>query len=353
MRKLIFFAAIAAVAMTSCSKDDGNTGAAASSSDNPISMRAVVDKTTRAAAMTTARFTSFHVKAAKNTATGRTLAPAYLDAAVFSLDKGATWSYAPKAYYPADGTSLSFFAYAPIGDVNMTTAMAHPGTGNAVTFGYTVPIDQTSALAEDLLISSVLDNTYSAGVDVAYTFNHALSAATFAAQNKNAVNSELVYVIKKIEITNLDNVGTFTYHATTDAAGAWTNLAAKDQDYTAPLPESGVALEPVGTTAGLETALLTTNDFMILLPQLPTWGVVATPATGTFVEVTFSLRDGSGEYLFEDYKRLLEIPAGTLKTSGFEMGKRYDFTFSFDASNAVTMDVTTVSGWGTAVDVPL
>ena len=92
MKKLFIFAALAAVAMTSCSKDD-NT--AAVSEEGVISMRAVVDKTaSRAAAMTVDRFTSFHVQASKVGVNDLS----FLNSAVYSLDKGSNWQYSPKAY---------------------------------------------------------------------------------------------------------------------------------------------------------------------------------------------------------------------------------------------------------------
>ncbi len=189
MKKIIFFAAMAATVLaTGCSNEGGaqsNDGDA-----NAIEFRGVVDKATRATTVgATAELTNFFVHAGAH-ANGAAIANLdFMEAAVYK--NGAAWTYAPEKYYPTNGDEINFYAYAPVKDVNMTTAMGV--ASGKVQFGYTVPANQkVNNTAVDLLVANVLDNTAGAtppAPPVAFTFNHALSAVTFSAANRNATNT--------------------------------------------------------------------------------------------------------------------------------------------------------------------
>lgn len=324
--------AVAAIVVfaAGCSKEGAGTR---SNEANAIDFRAVVDKGTRASTIeNTAQLTSFFVQASAG-ATATALD--FMSAAVYR--DGANWTYAPQKYYPSNGDAVNFYAYVPIKDVNMTTDMAL-ASGN-VTFGYTVPADQTVVnTSTDLLVSSVLNQTSGT---VAFTFDHALSAATFSAKNLNATTSELTYVISKIEITELDNVGTFQYPF---SATSWTNAGAANITYKAGLPAAGVALVAGGASA-ISVNLLSANDVMIVLPQEPvalgTFTVGVADDNGTYVEVTYSLKDGSGAYIYENEVRKLALPTGF----EFVPGTRYNFEFEFAAAELIVLTVTAVNSW--------
>lgn len=324
MKKLFILAAVAAVAMTGCSNENGNNGAV---SGNEITMRAIVDKNaTRASAMTTDRFTSFHVMAS-HLSTPNDL---YLNTAVWYNAVDDEWAYAPKTYYPSDGYNLRFYAYSPISDKNIVAQIFDYAGG---TLSYVVPADQRTdvtsigTVAEDLLVADLIEQNSG---DVNFEFRHALSAATFSAANTNHENQELVYVIKDITIKDLYTSSIYDYD---DAA--W-GPAFTNGNYVAPIPEGGVALEPLPNATITYTPLLTNNDFLIVMPQNDV------PNTSNAeVVVTYNLRDGIGNYIEENAQLNFSFPTGF----SFEIGTRYDFQFKFNALEAITMDVKPLEGW--------
>ena len=404
MKKSILFAALAAaVIATGCNTNEEAQPVV--NEEGGINFRTIVDKGTRATTIEgTADLTSFFVAANKANEEGL----GFLEAAVYKNSTG--WTYAPKKYFPTDGANLNFFAYYPIKDLNMTTALASTGVGAATTtFGYTVPADQKTAraagdkLAQDLLVAATLNQgVVASDGDVELKFFHALSAVTFSAKNSYPATgefSELDYTIENVQIANMANTGTFTYRAfandaavTTSWAPVFTATALKT--YVAGLPEAGVSL----VSGGVVKKLLTNNDVMMVMPQnnlsLATAAEVAaarveyktaytakfneiyaatagTPAVKAaaataaavlaateavedeldgkgYVEITFNLKGGDGQYLFPVGSKLyLALPAAFV----FEAGTRYNFNLVFGADDNtgsklddITFDVT-VEAW--------
>jgi hypothetical protein len=353
MKKMLFLAAMAATVLaTGCSKEEGTQTAAKDA--NAITFRSVVDKTTRATAVSSAtELTNFFVQAGQH-ANGVSIANLnFLSASVYK--DGSSWVYSPLKYYPSNGDEVNFYAYAPVKDVNMTTDMAI-ATGVAK-FGYTVPTNQkVDNTAVDLLVASAVNQTApTVAAPVAFTFNHALSGVTFSAANRNlttGAGSELTYVISDISVTKLNNVGTFAYPF--NVASSWTLVGNPTSTYVAGLPEAGVALEAIGA-GGTAQKLLSANDMMMVLPQTPALGTLQNDGTvnadGTFVQVTYSLKDGAGIPVFTDEVRLLSFPTGFK----FEAGKLYNFSFEFGTSgssmSAITFTVTTLTSWSDAAQV--
>lgn len=322
MKKILLFAAVAAAALASCSKADNDQNVAAEG--QAIEFRSVVDKTRASQVTTTDEFRSFFVQADIDGANTF----AFLKSAAYKETAG--WVYSPKKYWPTNTDKVSFFAYAPVKDANMKIDLAR--AAGVVTFGYTVPHDQSVVnTAVDLLVAhkTALDKTTPT---VSFDFTHALSAATFSSVNQNAATSELTYVINKIEITNLNTVGTYTY----DPA-AW-SAQGTPQTYVAGVAPSGAAVYPTGNP-GTPAKLLSANDVMMVLPQ--------TPVAASKVKITFSLKDGQGAYVFQNATREFSYPAAF----EFVKGTCYNFTFTFqDASTdpnivPIVLDVNSIEGW--------
>ncbi|MDR0953989.1 MAG: fimbrillin family protein [Rikenellaceae bacterium] len=357
MKKLFLFAAVAATILwAGCSNDIENAPdpQTANGQGQAIEFRAVVDKQTRAT-VRNGNMTSFFLQTGlyeTNTESVTTLSDAnFLTVPVYK--NGASWTYSPVRYFPTESNkTLNFYAYSPIKDINMTTDLTLSGLG--ASFGYTVPVNQSvNNGAVDLLIAAVIDKTASTTTEgkggVILNFNHALSAVTFSGRNQNAQTSTLIYVIHSIKILELENVGIFTYPTKTTSSGAifaedrWSITNNDDVDYIAGIPASGVALDPVGA-AGEYVKLLSANDMMMVLPQ---------SAGQKIVEVTYSLRDGSGKLVHDKDKRNLKLPIGFK----FQAGTRYDFQFTFagDSSSetpiSFTVNVLSWADWD-ADEVP-
>lgn len=354
MKKIFILGALAAFALTSCSKEssdaipEGATG---------IEFRGTIEKTRASLVGSKEEMASFFVEAYQTpnmaaglagiNALGFMQAPVYLS--------GASWTYAPKKYYPTNGDMVNFYAYHPIKDINLTGLTAAAGV---VSFTYTVPVKQDeNNTSTDLLVSAALQNVSngSSTTPVAFTFDHALSSATFSARNTNAAGSELVYTIESISLVGVDNTGKFTYNNLYDGGltpaqliGSWSDNTAIDQTYLAGINASGVAVTPVGT-AGAWAKLLSDNDYMMVLPQDLTAGTLTnglptSPADGSFVAVKFSLRDGTGAYIYQNKVRYISL------THTFVMGKCYNFQIDFGPGTdgdlvPIELDVTDVNAW--------
>lgn len=313
MKKFALLAVAAVAVLASCSKEGSeSTGGA-----KTIEFRSVVEKGRASVIGTTADLQSFFVLGDNGDDD-----LSFLSAAVYR--DGASWSYAPKKVWPADNSDVKFFAYSPINDA-VTSSMSM--AAGVASFNYTVPADQSVLnTACDLLVASGTGNgTVNAATPVSFTFYHALSAVTFTAINKNEAATGLVYTISKIELTNLGVTSTYNF-------STWAAPAAQATTYVAGVPASGVAVSPAGAAA-TGVKLLSANDVMMVLPQ--------TALATSKVKITYGLMNGDQ----------VVIPAGTTKefalpaTFAFAEGQRYNFKFTFDASNMIEFTVASVTAW--------
>lgn len=357
MKKIFIFGAMAVFAMTGCSKENGNDVPQGATG---VEFRGTIEKTRASLIDNSSELSSFFVHAYQANATSQATTDAFgfLEAPVYRTG-GSDWAYAPKKYFPTNDDFVNFYAYSPIKDVNMADFTTASGEAS---FTYTVPVEQQkSNTSTDLLVSAALEKISTDGT-VAFMFDHALSAATFSARNSNPVGTELVYVVESVTIMAADNTGTFTYNndydgGTTPAEliGEWSDNDSYDQNYQAGINASGVAVAPVGAS-GAYAKLLSENDYMMVLPQALTAGTLDTDGVtpmndGAYVAVTFSLRDGTGAYIFNGYTRYIPL------THTFVMGTRYNFQISFDPGTdpalvPIEMTVTGVNDWAAPTPDP-
>lgn len=331
MNRKFYFMTLAAASLfaSACSNNEITPAA----TGEAIEFRAVIDKTdvTRASQVGEPKeLTSIFVQAGLKGQNDLE----FMNSAVWRSEDG--WAYAPKKYFPNDGTAINFYAYAPIKDFNMviendTDLQIETSTGS-VSFKYTVPSGQSANnTAVDLLVASALEQTSG---PVTLTFEHALSGVTFSAWNQNPVDGELVYVIHEIGISDLATTGTFTYPS------SWSDWSGP-QTYTAGVPAAGVAVLPSGSGDPANyVKLLSANDIMMVLPQ--------TIQGSSNVSVVFSLRDGEGVFIYDNYTINLPLP------SGFEFvaGTIYDFQFKFTTMGAIEFSVG-LSDWkNESIEVP-
>ncbi|MDR2001461.1 MAG: fimbrillin family protein [Prevotella sp.] len=314
-KKNLLFVLAGLFLLVSCSNSEDDTAA---NQGKAIEFRSVVDKTK---ASLSSDLQSFFVKG-QQVNSGSTYAE-FLSASVYK--DGANWTYSPKKYWPVDGETVNFYAFAPY---SSTIVLSNLTTGTDVSItDYTVPLDQSiQNTAVDFLVAKGNGSNQNGSTPISLTFKHALSAATFSAINKNETTSELVYTISKIEIIKVDEIGTYNY-----STEAWEDNSDKTKTYIAGVPASGVAVQPVGAS-GAAVNLLSANDVLMVLPQAP--DIFAK------VKVTYSLKDGAGVDIYKDATKELGFPM----SFEFEAGKRYNFVFSSDASNAITLSAT-VTPW--------
>ncbi len=341
MKKSLLFAALAVVAMASCTKNElkvPSTG-----SDAVISFQPVVANATKATYLTTANMkdecNEFGVFAwyAEPTLAVAGSGTAYMDNVKVtysgSIDEGASagvgaWAPGSPYYWPKNGT-LSFDAYAP--------ASAHaetPGAGtgkvtSTAANGLKIENYTVAALANqyDLLYSTRTqdkvtstggsNDTYD-GVDIA--FHHALAAIEVTA--KTDKNYSDAIKLKTITILNAYSKGTFNQNmtnATTEGTAAWSGHGT-EESYVLFSGDQALSMTPL-TSPAISNA--------ILLPQL-----FAHTPNKVSIRVDYTIKHGTAElaqYYIADlsttYGHEGSDPSALL--SAWVMGKRYTYNFIF------------------------
>lgn len=337
MKKSLICAALAVVAMASCTKNELKVSSAGSEAE--ISFQPVVANATKATYLETANMktacASFGVFAwyAEPTLVAGS-GSAYMDNVKVTYSKeigddtqgNGAWAPASPYYWPKNGT-LSFDAYAPA-DAHADTPGA--GTGKVTSTaanGLKIENYTVAALAKqyDLLYSTRTQNkktstggtndTYD-GVDIA--FHHALAAIEVTATTDKDYSGAIK--LKTITILNAYSKGTFKQNmtnATTEGTAAWSDHGT-EESYV--LFSGDQALSTTALTSTTTPAI----SNAILLPQ----SFAHTP-NKVSIRVDYSIKHGSS-YL--DQNQTFDLSATTVSSApqtGWEMGKRYTYNFIF------------------------
>lgn len=247
----------------------------------------------------------------------------YLDDKELSY-KSSSWEFGDSKYYWPP-RNLSFYAYLPYGDTNITDVSENGGLKYAsagTTFTYTVPKENSGQ--KDLMYA-VVKNQQKTGNDIPLYFKHALAAVSFLA---NTESSNMTVKISGIDFVNVSTSGTFTYPAsstaaspTGDHADCWSGL--NDADNTL---KAGVTPITLSTT---EQQVNTADGVLMLIPQtLTAWDQAsdATAQGGSYVVIHCHLNFNSTDIV------------GTASTDGeiyvpydgsFEAGYHYKTSMTF------------------------
>lgn len=347
MKKNLLFAALAVVAMASCTKNElkvPSTG-----TDAVISFQPVVANATKATYLTTDNMktacASFGVFAwyAEPTLAPAGSATAYMDNVIVTYapdkddatDGSGAWKPAENYYWPKNGT-LSFDAYAP--------AAAHAATPGAGTGNVTSTADKglkienytVAALANqyDLLYSTRTkdkktstggNNATYDGVDIA--FKHALSAIEVTAKTDKDYSGAIK--LTKITIQNAYSKGTFKQNMTdaiTEGTAAWYDHGT-EESYVLFNHNSGVALNETALTS---TVITTPISNAILLPQ----DFSHTGGNKVSIRVDYTIKHGTEElaqYYIADLSTITghEGSDPSAPLSAWKIGKRYTYNFIF------------------------
>lgn len=221
MKKNLLFAALAVVAMASCTKNEVSQSTVTNEITFATPVLARHTKSTEITGTTYPNTASFNVYAWYNPGHSFDVgsASAYMSNVQVSHtssinddtpgDAGA-WVPAYKYYWPKQGV-LTFDAYSPnglSGDVSATAAAGITVTNHVVS--------TTLASQQDFLYATRAKNKTSStdgnnatydGVDIA--FNHALAVVKFTAKTKADYHETTTIKIKDIKIQSIKNMGTF------------------------------------------------------------------------------------------------------------------------------------------------
>lgn len=326
MNRKLFFAAMAATALASCTNDDlveVNQG-------EGIAFRASLDK-----ALTRGTTTNLQNLAAfKVTAFGDSEANNYFtNMPVTSDDNGSTWKTGATYYWP--GFDLKFFAYAPQ-DLNNVSI-----DKNTQTITDFTPV-QTVKSQKDLLVSYNTGNkNNNEAKGVAMNFKHALSQIEVQAK---CSNEKIKIEVIGLKMVNAAAKANFTFpNAVTDAAytlqqSQWANLTEKDDH------SKAYMIKDKGTKVILEKdaqSLMFGEGGMMLIPQKLTAWSGDDSKTGAYLSVLcriYSLDNGNETLLYPrpvagDNKDGKYAFSAVAIDTNWEPGKKYIYTLNFCGEN--------------------
>ena len=121
---------------------------------------------------------------------------------------GGNWSYSPVMYWPVD-KAVNFYSISPA--IKTTTS---PNQGTEDIPGYVN--DGTTDLLYAVTMNQVRDETQNAQA-VKLNFRHAMSRILFNLQRLERPESPIQVEVDKVEIININSVGTFVYPRETTA----------------------------------------------------------------------------------------------------------------------------------------
>ena len=236
----------------------------------------------------------------------------------------SAWVYNPLRYWMNGTDKISFFAYAPYTDTNITDRPALNDTGDpTVNF----EVNNTVADQTDLLYASAIDQTKNGLIvddvlgKVKFTFNHALSRiAVYAKTSTNYSASGVTIEVTDITLTCKPNTsGTLNLRT-----GEWTstNLAPNSIDYSIGLNSNSLSTS--------EQQLNTTNDYLMIIPTNMTTG------DGLKLTVSYNITQAGVSSS--------NTVTGTIYPN-FESGTAYKVVLNVGL-DAIEFDVTSVVGWG-------
>lgn len=326
MNRKLFFAAMAATALASCTNDDlveVNQG-------EGIAFRASLDKAlTRGTTTNLQNLNAFNV-----TAFGQDEANNYFtNMPVTSNDKGATWKTGATYYWP--GFDLKFFAYAPQ-DLNNVSI-----DKDAQTITDFAP-DQAVAKQKDLLVSYNTGNKQNnEAKGVAMNFKHALSQIEVQAK---CSNEKIKIEVIGLKMVNAAAKANFTFPADetktdyTMQQSQWTELKEKDEHSKAYIIKDKDKMVTLRKDA--QSLMFGEGGMMLIPQQLTEWDGTASK-TGAYLSVLcriYSLDNGNETLLYPrpvagDNKDGKYAFSAVAINTNWEPGKKYIYTLNFCGEN--------------------
>lgn len=322
MKKHLFYAGLAALALASCSQDETTSV----DQSGAIGFRTALDKATRSVT-TKANMGSFNVTAFK---ADNTAANYFTDLEVKSTDNGNTWNTTKTYYWPA--YDLKFTAYAP------------------TTPGGTVTINKDGQKITDFQPESSIKQqkdvvvAFNQGGKTAYGasgvpmyFKHILSQIEVKAK---CVNENLVVKVVGVKLGNVLKKATFTFpQAKTEASVAvpfdnWTATSEKTQ-FGVSDASKAVTLDTEAKSIMFDETSDKTNNFLMIPQQLEAYAK-GTKEDGAYIAVLCQISSKDGSNLTRLYpaegENAYAYSAVAINTK-WEPGKKYIYTLTYGAGD--------------------
>ena len=235
---------------------------------------------------------------------------------------GGSWTYPNIAYWPADGSNLNFYSFAPYNGAGITkTAFATttPTIGFAIQSDWNDMVDFVAAKNEDV-------NSPSTAVSV--QFKHVLTRISFTAKTSVTLATGTTVTVTGLEfLGSNNNAGSCFYESGSYNIKdeAWSGEAAKAENY------SVLTGANVGIT-NTPAELLGTGKYLFCIP------VTSLQADKIKVKLTYTITSNG---VTSTKAETVSIPA-----SHFAKGTAYVYAFVINMKGiAFTVD-STIPAWG-------
>lgn len=351
MKKVLFFALAAGVALVACTKNEVKPVEV----DQEITFQAVVDKAaTKAGTFGNGvtypidrpfgTFAFFYTKSGGYTKD----APKYIDNAkvenTSSATSGEAWTTNPKYYWPKQGY-LTFMSYSPYDKLNsiVTCEAATDALAEIKIPNWDVDANQDV----DIMIADRVDNLTANGNNAGYTgvrtvFRHKLAQIVkFSVEtkedfgnldknNKPQAGSKLFF-LKKIALQNIVTNGSFTsgVQPSSTITGLWSEASTPaKKNYTwyeneeATLAQ-GNDSEFNTTGVALSSGTIASNGYLLVRPQ--TFAASDTKK----IEITYVIRSYTSAGAFSDETVVQSFNIHSA-TPSWDINKKYSFTITVD-----------------------
>lgn len=325
--KKILFAALAALAITSCSQNEEIEAPAQKAA---MEFNGIVGKTSRASIEDLSTLknnaTGFYVYAYNiGTGTASTEKPIFEKEAI--KWNNPKWESDQTYYWPAND-KVAFYAYfSPktiITSLENNTTKTYPQIA-----GYTVPTSTSNQ--EDLLVAKIASQD-KVTPKVTFQFNHALSQINFSIKPNTLGSSDLLYTIKEITISGVYNKGTYDFETS-----QWTPVTESTESYVYSISSTQ---NTVAGDATAEVDIKNDDELMMLLPQTLSDNAKATikyKVTSTDGETLYYETDAAGKEI--------SLKGSTITEWGNGKKIRYILKLTNDAQ-AIEWDAAEPTPWG-------
>ncbi|WP_195664222.1 fimbrillin family protein [Bacteroides congonensis] len=315
MKQKLFLAAMAAIAMTSCSNDETleiNTG-----TEQAIDFRTAM--ATRATETTIDNLSSFYVTAFNE----NIIEAPYFENLEFTKDGDSSiFTSEDKYYYPGDGTDLTFYAYAPsVEKLGTGSRIATDNENKNLTLADFSPAVEIADQV-DFITAYATGNKSDAETGVHLAFEHRLSQIEIQAiQQSNKVYN---FQIKGVRIAQTVSKGGFDFKneewtlSTTDKAKYELEF-----DQAIPMTEQTILMDECGGA-------------MLIPQELTAWDVAndkENTSKGAYISLLLRIttKDGALVYPFkEDAEAGKEYAWAAIPVdTKWEAGKKYVYRLNF------------------------
>lgn len=380
MRKIFLFAAVAAVALSSCSMNEITVNP--TSADNAIGFSNYIGNSTKGSVVNGASINKSGSKMgvfAEYVASGAATGASNFMSNTEVTRGESDWTYSPLKFWPTTGT-INFCAYYPY---DGTTGHATAGTSSSYPSVY---FEQNATLANMVdFVYATADNQTKSTIDtdgdtdgkVNFVFKHALSRIAFSAKaaadyaaNDGDTKANGTYInVTKVEVIVSDELKVesncdlkFSYDTktiATVAAASSEKYYAKNTAWT--IFENTTGCEINNTTATNLTTLsnddatstlvdatdaadATADKYIFLVPQKFA-AVDYIDVEVTYTITTYDSSLSGGKIVMADNTKSVAMPAFT-----FAQGKAYNFPLVISL-DAIEFGDVTVDAWGDETEV--